>query len=280
MSSRCLNRRVRVGALRRPVRPGSAVEVCRHGAVGWEDACLGACLDRHVRDSKALVDRERLGTRADELEHGIRPAADTDLRENGEDHVLARDEATRTASELDLDRRWHRLPERAKRKARGDVRRPEPRPERAEGAIRAGVGVAAGDDRPGHDPTLLAEERVLDAAAALAVVGDALLLRPSLQACLELGRLHVLRRHEVVGDHDDPGGVEHALGAHLLHRAKRDRTGDIVRHHDVAAHGDDVTGPDVVGVAVREQDLLNECVRQPTPPVPRDTRRATRRHRT
>ena len=115
---------------------------------------------------------------------------------------------------------------------------------------------------PGHDPALLAEQRVLDAAAALAVVRDALRLRPPLQARLQLGRPRVLRRHEVVGDHHDPRRIEDALGAHLLHRAERDRAGDVVRHHDVAADGDDVARPDVVGVGVGEQDLLSERVRQ------------------
>ena len=51
------------------------------------------------------------------------------------------------------------------------------------------------------------------AAAALAVVRDALLLRPALQPRLQLGRLHILRRHEVVGDHHDAGRVEDALRA-------------------------------------------------------------------
>src|SRR6478752_5055729 len=106
----------------------------------------------------------------DALEHSVRPAADADHREHSEDHVFTRHEAPGTAIEVDPDRLGDSLPERAERETGGDVGRPEPRPERAEGTIGASVGVAAGDDRPGHDPSLFAQERVLDAAAALAVV--------------------------------------------------------------------------------------------------------------
>ena len=78
------------------------------------------------------------------------------------------------ARELDQDRARHGLPERAGRQAGGDVGRAEPGAERAERAVRARVRVAARDHRAGHDPALLDEDRVLDAAATLLVVGDAL----------------------------------------------------------------------------------------------------------
>ena len=73
----------------------ATVEVVLDLRVGREDARLGPCLDRHVRDREALVDRERLRARPDELEHRVRAAADADLADHGEDHVLARHEAPR-----------------------------------------------------------------------------------------------------------------------------------------------------------------------------------------
>ena len=130
---------------------------------------------------------------------------------------------------------------------------------------------------PGR-PSLPRRGGVLDAAAALVVERDALLLRPPLQPRLELGRLHVLRGHEVVRDHHDARGVEHMLGTHLLHRTECDRARDVVGHHDVAADGDDLTGPDVLGVAVREEDLLTS-VRANQPSTVSRHCRATRRRR-
>ena len=102
----------------------------------------------------------------------------------------------------------HRLPELAEREAVRDVGRAEARPERAERAVRAGVRVAARDDRAGDDPALLAEQRVLDPAAPLVVERHALRARPLLQPPLQLRRARVLRGHEVIGDHHDLRRVE------------------------------------------------------------------------
>ena len=108
-----------------------------------------------------------LRTLADELERAVRRAADTDLPDDRKDQVLARHEGTEPAGELDLDGRRNRLPELAEGEAGGDVGRAEAAAEGAERAVGAGVGVATGDDRAGNDPSLLAQERVLDPAAAL-----------------------------------------------------------------------------------------------------------------
>jgi hypothetical protein len=133
-------RRARIRPFGRPGRrSGAAVEIGGCRLVGREDPCLRARLDGHVRDREALVHRERLRARADELEHRVRAAADADLSDHGEDHVLPRHELPGPAGQLDLDRLGHCLPERPERQARRDVRRPEPRPEGAEGAVGAGV---------------------------------------------------------------------------------------------------------------------------------------------
>ena len=114
------------------------------------------------------------------------------------------------ARELDPDRARHRLPEHAGRQARGDVGRAEPGAEGAERPVGARVRVAAGDHRAGDDPALLDEDGVLDAPAALLVVGDALRVGPVAEQLLQLGRARVLGGDEVVGDDDDLGRVEHA----------------------------------------------------------------------
>ena len=261
--------------------PCTTLEVRRHRLVGGEDAGLRAGLDRHVRDGEPLVDRERLRardrrTRARRSSRRRRRSAPMTAR------ITSLPVTKRPGRPVSSTRIVSGTACQNEPSARHEAMSVEPSP--VPNAPRAPyVQVWESPpaiDRAGHDPALLAEERVLDAAAALAVERDALLLRPPLQARLQLGRPHVLRGHEVVGDHDDRGRVEDALGAHLLHRPERDGPGDVVRHDDVAADHDDVAGPHIVRVAVREQDLLSERVRQPTPPVPRGTRRATRRRRT
>ena len=150
---------------------------------------------------------------------------------------------------------------------------PEPGAERPECPVRARVRVAAGDHRARHDPALLAQERVLDAAAALAVERHALSVRPVLEALLQLGRARVLRGHEVVGDHHHAVRVEDPLDAHPLERSKGDRPADVVRHHEIAAEHDDVAGTHVGGVGVSEDDLLSQRVWQRAPPdAPRPRR--------
>ena len=173
-----------VRALGSPLPPGATVQVLPHGLVRREDAGLGPRLDCHVRHREPLVERERFGSRTAKLEHRVRSAADADLREHREDHVLTRHVLPRTAVDLHGDRLRHLLPERAERETGRDVRRAEPGAERSESAVGAGVRVAARDHRAGRDPALLAEERVLDAAATLTVERDALLARPGLEAAL------------------------------------------------------------------------------------------------
>src|SRR5581483_270111 len=138
------------------------------------------------------------------------PAADADLRDDGEDYVLAGDERPLLARELDPDRRRDGLPEAAGGEAGGDVRRAEAGAESAERPVRARVRVAAGDDGAGDDPALLDEHGMLDAAAPLGVERDALPLAPVGEELLELGRARVLGGDEVVGDDDDLRRVEDA----------------------------------------------------------------------
>ena len=254
-----------IGALRLPGSLGPALQIPGDRLVSREEPGLRACLDRHVRDREALVDRQRLRPGSDELEHGVRAAADAELRDHGQDQVLACHERLFLAGELDLDRAGDRLPELTRREAGRDVGRAEAGAEGAECPVRARVRVAARDHRARHDPPLLDEHRVLDPAAALRVVGDALPLGPLGELLLELGRALVLRGREVVGNDHHPGGIEDLLHAHPLHCPERHRARDVVRHDDVAADHDDLAGEDAIGLRVGEQDLLSERVRQRGP---------------
>ena len=142
-------RRVRVGALRRP-------GACGHGPRGTPrpSSSAGKMPVSEPASTAMFATARRSSTESASApgptnsSTAFVPPPTPISREHGEDHVLARDEAPGTAAELDLDRLGHRLPERAEREARGDVRRAEPRPERAERAVGAGVRVAARDHRP------------------------------------------------------------------------------------------------------------------------------------
>ena len=108
---------VGVRALGRPRPVGPTLEVVGGHVVGREEARVRAGLDGHVRDREALVDRERRGAVADELERHVRGAADAELADDGEDQILAGDEAPLLAGELDPDRR--RAPSARTRRTRG-----------------------------------------------------------------------------------------------------------------------------------------------------------------
>ena len=204
-------------------RVGPALEVVGDGLVGGEEAGLGAGLDGHVRHRQTLVDRQRLGALADELERHVRAARDADLGDHGQDQVLAGDEAPLAARELDPDRARHGLPERARRQAGGDVGRAEPGAEGAERPVGARVRVAAGDHRAGDDPALLDEHGVLDPAAALLVVGDALRRDQSRSSFWSSAERVSLAGMKWSGTTTTLAGSKTCVGAHLLHGPERHR---------------------------------------------------------
>ena len=243
----------------------SALEIVGDGLVGGEEAGLGAGLDSHVRHRQPLVDRQRLGAFADELERHVRAAGDADVGDHRQDQVLAGDVAPLAARELDPDRARHGLPERARRETGGDVGRAEPGAEGAERPVGARVRVAAGDHRSGDDPALFDEDGVLDAAAPLLVVGDALRIDQSRSSFCSSAERVSLAGTKWSGTTTTLAGSNTRVGAHLLHRPERHRSGDVVRHHDVTADHDDVPGGDLVHVRVCEQDLLGERVRHGRP---------------
>ena len=144
------------------------------------------------------------------------------------------------------------------REAGGDVGRAEPGAEGAERAVRAGVRVAAGDHRARDDPALLDEHGVLDPAAALVVVGDALRVGPLLRAASGArpsarpspGRSGRRRRR--------PWPGRRRARAHPLHRPERDGPGDVVRHARRRSAPSRSRRARRRSVGVGEEDLLGE----------------------
>ena len=130
-----------------------------------------AALDRHVADGHPALHRERLDRRAGELDDVADRSVDADLTDRGEDQVLGRDAEPERALVADPHRSRLGLDEALGREHVLDLARADPEGERAERAVRRGVGVAADDRHPRlgdaelrsdhvHDPLVLGAERV------------------------------------------------------------------------------------------------------------------------
>ena len=284
--SRASARRPRRG--RRPARRRRSLDACAHGhrdrrrpCRRREQAGLGAGLDRHVRDGEALVDRERLARRRRRTRARRSCAPPTPISPMTA-RIRSLPVTNRRFSPVNSTRIVDGTACQNSPSARQAAMSVDPRP--VPKAPRAPyVQVCESPPAitvPGTNPALLAQQRVLDAAASLVVERHALRIRPLLQPPLQLRRARVLRRARSGPRPSRRLAVEDPLHAHPLERAERDRAADVVRHDDVAAHHHHVARRDVVGVGVREQDLLSERVPQRAPPGARRPRRPRRRRRT
>src|SRR5262249_61810765 len=94
------------------------------------------------------------------------PAADAELADRAEDQVLRRQARMELADELDEHRPWAALGQRLRREHVLDLRRADAERERAEGAVRRGVRVAADDRHPGLREPELGPDHVHDPLAA------------------------------------------------------------------------------------------------------------------
>ena len=190
--------------------------------VGRDHAGAPAALDRHVADGHAALHRERLDRRAGVLDDVAGHAADAELAERAEDQVLGGDAEAELALVADPHRARLVLDHALRREHVLDLARADAERERAEGAVRGGVRVAA-DDRHArlrdaelgadhvHDPLALGAERV-DGDAELRAVA---LERLDLHA-RELV-LDARRDRRAVGRRVVVGRRERAVGA--AHRA-------------------------------------------------------------
>ena len=135
--------RVPARALRRELAPLEPVEGASSGAIM---PGARARLDGHVAEGHPLLHVERRDRRAAVLEDVAGRAADADLRDEREDHVLGADARRQRAVDADLQRLRLALQQALRREHVLDLARADAERERAERAVRRGVAVAA-DDR-------------------------------------------------------------------------------------------------------------------------------------
>ena len=190
------------GAFRRhrpALEPGEGLVVGRHHSKA------GAPLDAHVANGHAAFHRKVLDRRASVLDGVALSARDTDLRDQGEHHVLGHNPQRQPP----FDRHGHLLRpglgQSLGRQHQLDLGAADPERQRPESAVRGGVGVATDDQHPGLGEAQLGADHVHDPLppAAHAVELDpgpaaVLLQRPQLQAPHLVGRLQAARGGRVV----------------------------------------------------------------------------------
>ena len=192
------------------------------GLVGRDHAGAPAALDRHVADRHAALHRERLDRRAGVLDDVAGHAADAELAERAEDQVLGGDAEAELALVADPHRARLVLDHALRREHVLDLARADAEGERAEGAVRGGVRVAADDRHARLGDAELGADHVHDALAVGAerVDGDAELRAVALERLDLHARELVLdprRDRRAVGRRVVVGGRERAVGA--AHRA-------------------------------------------------------------
>jgi hypothetical protein len=239
-------------------RCGAALDPFEGGVVGRDHPGAAAALDRHVADCHASLHREPLDGRAGVLDHVSHAALHAHLADGREDQVLR----GHAVAELALVEDAHRLRLALLERLRGEhvlhLARADPEGERAEGAVRRGVGVAADDGHPGlghaelrpdhvHDALAPGAERVDRHAELRAVLLERLdlhareLVADLLRGGRAVGRDVVVRGGErpVRPAHRAPGQAQRLerLGrGHLVHEVEVDvqeRVGHLVRVPDL-----------------------------------------------
>ena len=222
---------------------------------------LPAALDRHVADRHAALHRERLDRGAGVLDDVAGSARDAHLADRAEDQVLGRDARAELTDVVDPHRARLRLAERLGGEHVLDLARADAEGQRAEGAVRGGVRVAADDRHPRLGDAELGADHVDDALmlGAQRVDGDAELLAVLLQG-LDLdarelvadarGDRRAVGRHVVVGRGQRAVGPAHgAPGQAQTVEGLRAR--DLVDEVEVDV---DQVGRDLVG----RPDLLEQ----------------------
>ncbi len=191
------------------------------------------------------------------LDGAVSRAVDAQLADGAQHDVFGEDHVSQRSAVDDLDRRRNLDPDFAEHEGRRDVGRAHARCERTEGAVRAGVRVAADDQLARCDQTFFGKHDVLDAAAPdVEEVLDVLLDREIFHELRELGRLRVFGRHEVIFDQRDLAGVEDARRAfHAAHHADGDGRGELVGQHEVDFRVDDLAGFDAVESGVPRENF-------------------------
>ncbi len=150
------------GALRR-ARP--AHEIGEGLFVGRDHAGARAAFDRHVADGHPAFHRKRADRFAGEFDDIAGAAGRADLADDGEHDVLRGHAVLELALDIDPHVLGFFLDQRLGREHMLDFRRADAMRQRAEGAMRRGMAVAADDGRARQRETLLRADDVDDALA-------------------------------------------------------------------------------------------------------------------
>ncbi len=143
-----------------------AFEIGEGGVVGRDHAGAGAAFDAHVADGHARFHGKRADGFAGVFDDVVGAAGDADLADEGENQILGGNAGGALAAEDDL----HGLRARLQQALRGqhvlDFAGADAEGQRAEGAVRGGVAIAADDGQAGLRDAELGTDDVDDALVA------------------------------------------------------------------------------------------------------------------
>ena len=223
-----------------------------------------AALDAHVADRHPLLHRQGPDRLAPVLEDVAGPAGDPDPGNEREDDVLGPDARREGPVHPDFVRLRFPLEQRLRRQDHLDLGRPDPERQRPEGAMRAGMGVAAHD---GHARLGQAQLRPDDMDDALARIADAVEGDPEL-ATVRVQLLHLGGRllveewetaggrgHGMISGGDGPFGMPNGQPA-LAQPGECLRARDFV--DEVEVNREDGRRAGIIGDDVVIPDLLDE----------------------
>jgi hypothetical protein len=120
------------------------------------------------------------------------------------------------------------------------------------------VGIATGNHAPRDNPAVLDKQSVLNSTPPLVVEGYTLSFGPFLEPPEKVCGPCIPSWVEMVGNHNDPSGIEDAPRTHGLFGPKGQGAGHIIGNNQVATEHANLTGPDPVNHTVGQQNLLGK----------------------
>ena len=233
------------------------VEIVAHLLVGREVGVHRAELRHHVRDDRALVNRQAADGVAGELDGAVLTAVDGQVSQDVEHHVFGGDAGLQRAGEDDLHGFGDAQPEFAGRPERRHLGATDAHPERAEPAEMGRVTVRAEDHLTGQHERFLADHLMADAAPDLEEMPDALIAHPLADFGVILGVERGRRGDGVVERDDHPLRVGDALRAGFGEDAA-DGGGVVVAEDHVGADDQHVTGVGGAHASGAGEDFLGK----------------------
>ena len=249
-----------IGLHRRPGTGDAAFHIGAGYIIHGENAVFGTGLDGHIADGQPVIDGQLRNAGAGKFQRLIPGAVHTDHADEGENHILAGDEGTKLAGEVDANGGGNLEPRLASRHGRTHIGGADAGGKRAQRAIGAGMGIGADDGLTGGYQPFFRQERMLDAHLAHIIVVIQIKFPGKGAALLALcGGLDVLVGGEMVHNHGDSAFIKNLGEAICFKLVDGHGGGNIVAHDQIQLCLNQLAGTDRGKPGVAGQNFLGHC---------------------